>query len=130
MKLEVFKDYKKIFAFLAAGAVGLGVENLVLYIGVDIFEIGLYLSKFLALEAAIITVFYLNDYFAFQEFDKKAYALIRTNFVRAGGTIISFLGLYAGVSLGQHYLVANTFGVVVASIFNYYFERIITWDSV
>ena len=130
MKLEVFKDYRKILAFLMAGAVGLGVENLFLYIGVDLLNVGLYISKLIALEAAIITVFYLNDYFAFNEFDKKAYAILRTNLVRAGGTMISFLGLYAGVSMGQHYLVANTLGVILASIFNYYFERIITWDSV
>lgn len=130
MNLEVFTDYRKIAEFLSAGVVGLVVENGVLFGLVDLASVNLYFSKLVALEAAIVTVFYINDRIAFKEFEKKAYALLRTNAVRAGGTLISFLGLYIGVEFGLHYLVANTVGVGVGSMFNYYFERLTTWDSI
>ena len=130
MKLEVFHDYDKLAGFLLAGVVGLGVENGVLFLMIDYLGYGLLISKALAIEAAIITVFFINDHFAFQEFQKKAYAILRTNLVRSGGTLLSFLGLYIGVEIGLHYMIANTAGVIVGSFFNYYFERVITWDSV
>ncbi len=130
MNWEVFRDYESLTKFLIAGVAGLGVETGVLFLMFDLGSLNLYLSKFVALEAAIVTVFYLNDHYAFEKYDKKAYAILRTNVVRAGGTILSFTGLYVGVELGMHYLIANAIGVVVGSMFNYYFERIITWDSV
>ena len=130
MNWEVFRDYESLIKFLIAGIAGLGVETGLLFLMFDLGSLNLYLSKFVALEAAIVTVFYLNDHYAFEKYDKKAYAILRTNVVRAGGTILSFTGLYVGVELGMHYLIANALGVVVGSMFNYYFERIITWDSV
>lgn len=130
MNLEVFKDYMSLTKFLLAGVVGLVVENGVLFLLFDYGTVNLYVSKLIALEAAIITVFYINDHFAFEQYDKKAYAIIRTNIVRAGGTLISFAGLYIGVELGLHYMIANTLGVGVGSMFNYYFERLKTWNSI
>ena len=130
MNWEVFRDYESLIKFLIAGIAGLGVETGLLFLMFDLGSLNLYLSKFVALEAAIVTVFYLNDHYAFEKYDKKAYAILRTNVVRAGGTALSFTGLYVGVELGMHYLIANALGVGVGSMFNYYFERIITWDSV
>ena len=130
MKLEVFKDYMSLTKFLLAGVVGLVVENGVLFLLFDFGSVNLYISKLVALEAAIVTVFFINDNFAFSEFDKKAFAILRTNLVRAGGTLISFSGLYVGVELGLHYMIANTIGVGLGSMFNYYFERLKTWNSI
>ena len=130
MKLEVFKDYMSLTKFLLAGVVGLVVENGVLFLLFDFGSVNLYISKLVALEAAIVTVFLINDNFAFSEFDKKAFAILRTNLVRAGGTLISFSGLYVGVELGLHYMIANTIGVGLGSMFNYYFERLKTWNSI
>jgi dolichol-phosphate mannosyltransferase len=130
MKLEVFKDYMSLTKFLLAGVVGLVVENGVLFLMFDYGSVNLYISKLVALEAAIVTVFFINDNFAFSEFDKKAFAILRTNLVRAGGTLISFSGLYIGVELGLHYMIANTIGVGLGSMFNYYFERLKTWNSI
>lgn len=131
MNFEVFRDYRRIAEFLGVGVVGLLVENGVLYFMIEFFDIGLVWSKVLALEAAIIVVFYMNDRFTFSQFQKKAYALLRTNLVRGGGTLISFAGLLLGVEfLSLHYLVANSGGVLFGSVFNYYFERVITWDAI
>lgn len=130
MKLEVFKDYMSLTKFLLAGVVGLVVENSVLFLLFDFGSVNLYISKLVALEAAIVTVFFINDNFAFSEFDKKAFAILRTNIVRSGGTLISFAGLYVGVELGLHYMIANTIGVGLGSMFNYYFERLKTWNSI
>ncbi|MFO7794369.1 MAG: GtrA family protein [Candidatus Nanohaloarchaea archaeon] len=130
MKLEVFKDYMSLTKFLLAGVVGLVVENGVLFLMFDYGSVNLYISKLVALEAAIITVFFINDHFAFEEYDKKTYAILRSNIVRAGGTLISFVGLYVGVELGLHYMIANTIGVGLGSMFNYYFERLKTWNSI
>lgn len=128
VELEVFKDYKRILKFLSVGAVGLIVETFVLFIMVEYLDIWLLLSKLIAVEAAIIAVFFLNDSFTFQEFEKNAYALLRTNLVRSGGIIISVSGLYLGVYGGLHYLLANVLGVAAGSLFNYYFERKFTWS--
>jgi len=122
-----FTDYRKVSAFLLAGVVGLGVETIVLVL-LKQLGIGLYLSKLAALEAAILIVFLINDNYAFDDLEKKTYALIRTNLVRSGGTLLSFLGLYLGVRFNLHYLLANTIGVVMGSVFNYYFERVMTWE--
>lgn len=130
MKLEVFKDYMSLTKFLLAGVIGLVVENGVLFLMFDYGSVNLFISKLVALEAAIVTVFFINDNFAFSEFDKKAFAILRTNLVRAGGTLISFSGLYVGVELGLHYMIANTIGVGLGSMFNYYFERLKTWNSI
>ena len=130
MKLEVFKDYMSLTKFLLAGVIGLVVENGVLFLMFDYGSVNLFISKLVALEAAIVTVFFINDNFAFSEFDKKAFAILRTNLVRAGGTLISFSGLYIGVELGLHYMIANTIGVGLGSMFNYYFERLKTWNSI
>ena len=130
MKLEVFKDYMSLTKFLLAGVIGLVVENGVLFLMFDYGSVNLFISKLVALEAAIVTVFFINDNFAFSEFDKKAFAILRTNLVRAGGTLISFSGLYIGVELGFHYMIANTIGVGLGSMFNYYFERLKTWNSI
>ena len=130
MKLEVFKDYMSLTKFLLAGVIGLVVENGVLFLMFDYGSVNLFISKLVALEAAIVTVFFINDNFAFSEFDKKAFAILRTNIVRSGGTLISFAGLYVGVELGLHYMIANTIGVGLGSMFNYYFERLKTWNSI
>jgi len=128
VKLDYFKDYKKITAFLVAGVLGLAVETGVLVILKE-QGVNLYLSKLVAIEAAIIAVFLINDNFAFRGLEKKTYALLRTNLVRSGGTILSFLGLYIGVNIGFHYVSANAFGVIIGSVFNYYFERVLTWNE-
>jgi putative flippase GtrA len=54
MKLEVFKDYMSLTKFLLAGVVGLVVENGVLFLMFDYGSVNLYISKLVALEAAII----------------------------------------------------------------------------
>jgi len=127
VNFDYFRDYKKVSAFLIAGVLGLLVETVVLVV-LNEMGLGLYVSKLVAIEAAIIAVFLVNDNFAFRNLEKKAYALLRTNFVRSGGTILSFAGLYIGVDMGFHYVAANALGVVLGSGFNYYFERVLTWE--
>jgi len=129
MSWQYFKEYDKITAFLIAGVLGLAVETVVL-VGLTEQGLNLYFSKLVAIEAAIISVFFVNDRFAFKTLEKKAYALIRTNIVRTGGTVLSFAGLFIGIDLGFHYVLANAFGVLIGSGFNYYFERVLTWESV
>lgn len=130
MNLHVFRDYESIVKFLIVGAAGFVLETAVLSIFHGVMGVNLFISKALAVESAIIMVFYLNDGFTFKQFKSKTHALLRTNIVRSGGILLSFTGLYLGVSMGIHYLLANILGVIMATGFNYYFERIVTWDSV
>jgi len=130
LNLHVFRDYESIVKFLIVGAAGFVLETAVLFIFHGVMGVNLFISKALAVESAIIMVFYLNDGFTFKQFKSKTYALLRTNIVRSGGILLSFTGLYLGVSMGIHYLLANILGVIMATGFNYYFERIVTWDSV
>gem|GEM_PF-6585638 len=114
---------------MTVGAAGFFLETLVLYVFYGVLEYNLFISKAIAVESAIILVFYLNDGFTFRKFKTKTYALLRTNIVRSGGILLSFIGLYLGVSLGLHYLISNLLGVLLATGFNYYFERTVTWDA-
>ncbi|MFP4038526.1 MAG: GtrA family protein [Candidatus Nanohaloarchaea archaeon] len=129
MNLDVFKDYRKIIMFGLVGGLGLFIDNAVLFLLVDILNINLYISKALSAEASIAVMFILNNSVTFREFEAQAYAFIRSNIVRIGGVIIAFIAIAFGELIGVNYLVSNTAGIAAGFVFNYYFERVLTWNS-
>ncbi|NEU55349.1 GtrA family protein [Halorussus sp. MSC15.2] len=119
--------------FLSVGAVGAVFDNLVLVGLVDVGNLTPVVGKIISGEAAILFMFVLNEWWTFAGTASRSPGaivrrLLRSNVVRLGGVGIALGVLYfLNHYLGVWYLLANTAGIGVGSIFNYVFETIFTW---
>jgi dolichol-phosphate mannosyltransferase len=117
--------------FCLVGLSGVGVNLGILWLLVEKAVLDEVLSSAIAIEISIITNFLLNNYFTFR--DKRQTGsffprLVKFNIVSLAGAAIN-LGLFwfFTSALDVYYILAQVFGIIVATLWNYFLNTIWTW---
>lgn len=128
--LEPLMDLKRTLKFSFTSVVGLGIENLLLFLMVELVALPLIAAKLLGAEVSIATMFVLNNRYTYQgEPGRLLTRFLKSNLVRAGGVFIATAVLIVLESYGVWYLIANVIGVCVGFLFNYGLETAFTWKE-
>lgn len=128
--LEPFMDLKRGFKFSMTSIVGLGVENALLFLMVELLALPLIAAKLVGAEVSIAAMFILNNRYTYEGDPGKVITrFLKSNLVRAGGVLIATGVLMVLESYGIWYLLANVIGVCVGFVFNYGLETVYTWKE-
>jgi len=124
----------RLVQFATVGLVGTTIDFAVLITLVERWELPLELAKVIAVEAAILVMFVLNDRWTFSQWGKDGYRVLlqrlgTSNAVRLGGLTVATVVLSALVRLfGVPYLVANALGIACGFVVNFLAESYFTWS--
>lgn len=122
----------RIFWFGLVGAIGTGINTSVLWFLKSFIGVNYVLSGFIGIEAAVFSIYWMNNRFTFSPFSKSGKdffrGALRSNLIRMGGISIQLGVLFLLVELFSiYYLLANFLGVLTAFLFNYLFESLFNW---
>ena len=124
----------RLVRFGTVGFVGTMVDFAVLITLVERWELPLELAKVIAVEAAILVMFVLNDRWTFSQWGKDGYRSLlarlgTSNAVRLGGLSVATVVLSLLVRLfGVSYLLANAVGIACGFVVNFLAESYFTWS--
>jgi putative flippase GtrA len=126
---------ERVGQFITTGAVGVGVELVVLAALVETAVTGRFVGGVVGKEAAVFVMFALNEVWTFSDSGRPGLvALVRrlllSNVARATGNGVA-LAVYTILYLwlGVWYLLAAVVGIVAGFLFNYLLEGLWTWES-
>jgi len=127
------KRLEQYFKFGVIGVVGAIINTILLYAFTEYLGMYYMLSAFLSIEAAIISMFFLNNKFTFKPlkkgFEQIIKGLIRSNIIRSVGIIVQLGILYSLTEyFGINYLVSNLAGILIGGIFTFYGEKYHNWN--
>jgi putative flippase GtrA len=97
---------------------------------VGAFDTGLLLASLVALEISIVVRFELNDRWTFAGLSRTSHSqrFIRANAGSIGGPMISLAAVNLLTPfLGMNYLVANSFGIALGTVWNWYWSTRVVW---
>ncbi len=119
--------------FTLVGAVGVGVNLLLLYLFTDVFGFYYMISGVIAVAISIITNFILNDVFSFGnksglKLRKNARFCVYSSIALVGITINLASLFVLTTYMGVYYLFSSFFGILVAYGWNLIMNRRITWN--
>ncbi len=128
-----FKDISRMIKFAMVGALGVIFNESILYLLTEKIGIFYLISGVVAIEASIIFVFLLNDFFVFR--DRRAPGkfqffkrLVKSNLARVGGMIINLAILFLLVEFFYiYYLLANLVDIALGFLFNYSLSFVWVW---
>jgi len=120
------------FAFV--GTLGVFVNLGTLYVLVEKFTLPLYITWIIAVLVSILSNFLLNDLFTFRD---RSVLGVMSYFQRIGlyyglslaAIVVNFIIFQSGLSLGLHYLIAATIGILITSVLNYKFASSFVWEN-
>lgn len=122
---------QRLFRFCAVGASGVLVNSVMLHGLAGLAGLPLMIAAALATETAILSNFALNDAWTFGRIQRRHRTLVRAlryNAVCLGGLVISVSAMAMTVELLRaHYLIANLFGIGLATAWNFAVNAHITW---
>ncbi|MBD2588014.1 glycosyltransferase [Synechococcus elongatus] len=122
--------------FVGAGATGVIVDSVVLYLLHDPSRLGwpLLLSKFIAAEVAILNNFVFNEFWTFGDLARGSQRrywprrFLKFNLICSLGIFLNLLILSLLVEgLKLHYLPSNWVAIAVVTLWNFWLNRKLTW---
>jgi putative flippase GtrA len=126
---------ERVRQFITTGAVGVGVELVVLAAVVEAGLTGRFVGGVVGKEAAVLVMFALNESWTFADSGRPGVRalgrrLVLSNVARATGNGVA-LAVYTILFLwlGVWYLLAAVAGIVAGFLFNYLLEGLWTWQS-
>ena len=115
------KEHKKFLKFCVVGLSGIIINEGLLWTLTDFAGFFYLISSAIAIEASILSNFFLNDIWTFKRQRKTRFLarLGKFNLARivALGINLAILGILT--SLGLHYLISNLIGIAIATLFTY-----------
>ena len=132
LSLQMLSDHGNFLVrFGLVGMSGVGVNYMLLYLLVEVGNLNPLLAASVATEAAILSNFTFNNLWTFRYTRPKTSwrrRALQYNLFCLGGLVISVLVLAVLTCLVNiHYLVANTFAIGAATLWNYGANRYWTW---
>jgi dolichol-phosphate mannosyltransferase len=123
----------RFFKFGLVGASGIIVNMGLLWIFRELLHLPFFISGFLAIELSIVTNFVLNDIWTWRDRRNRSFVsrLIRYN-AAAAFTAFGFnylVLLVAVYAFGINYIPANLFGIIVASLLNFFINHNWTYSA-
>jgi putative flippase GtrA len=124
----------KYVRFAAIGAFGAVVNTGLLYAFTEFAGLHYLISAATSIEIAVITVFFLNNYFTFSNTKETVHhivdGIIRSNLVRVVGIGVQMGLLFLLTEIvGLYYILSNVFAIFVASLFNFTGEKRFNWQE-
>jgi len=120
--------------FASIGALGAIVNTVLLYALTDVAGLHYMVSGALSIEAAIVTMFFLNNRFTFSPVKRGLRqiidGLIVSNLVRSVGVAAQLALLYVLTDVfNMYYLLSNIFAIFVSSILTFVGENRFNWTG-
>jgi putative flippase GtrA len=132
-RLRALLSTTRFAQFAGVGLVGATVDNVVLFLLVELTALGPVLAKVIAWELAIVVIFLVNEHWTFAEQGTSgpralSRRFLRSNLVRLGGLLVALSVLAILVyRFAIWYVAANLAGMSIGFFVNYTFESLYTW---
>ena len=107
--------------FAVVGASGVIVNEGLLALLTEIYNVPVSISGIIAIESSIITNFLLNNFWTWHDVRNKSFIrrLVQYHSVSIIAGIVNYVILIGLTFFGLHHLVANLIGIAVATIINF-----------
>lgn len=118
--------------FLAAGIIGMIIDNLLLFTMHNHTSIHVVIAKVVSAETSIAAMFLINDRWTFKQQNKRSKfrRFLRSNGVRLFGLGVGTAAFYTFYLMEIPLIIANIMGIGTGFIFNYFFENLLTWEKI
>jgi len=133
MRLRALADPTRLGQFAGVGLTGATVDNVALFVLVELTVLGPVVAKVIAWELAIVIIFAINERWTFAAHGAVGpralgRRFVRSNAVRFGGFLVT-LSVLAILVYGFDvwYMAANVIGIGVGFVVNYTCESLYTW---
>lgn len=118
--------------FLVVGAVGLAVNQGMLFLLAEFSALPLRAASPIAIFASMLVTFSLNEVWTWH--DRGSGRIVQRALlygtINSGGLLINWgILLYLEQEAGVHYLLANLIGAAIAAVWNFGLNNVITWRS-
>ncbi len=125
LRLSKYRTLK----FMTVGTSGIAVNNGVLWLLISSANVQPLLADVFSIEASIISNFLLNNFWTFRgrEGGKFPYKLIKYHGSVTIGAIINFVTFALLLTLGLNIIIANTIGIILGFISNYFLSEFFVW---
>jgi dolichol-phosphate mannosyltransferase len=115
--------------FLLVGAIGLAINQVILFILVDFTAITVAMASPVAIATSMLATFTLNERWTWHDRGRGPIvnrALLYGS-INSAGLVINWFTLVALNRLGLNYLIANLVGAGLAAIWNFSLNHAFTW---
>jgi putative flippase GtrA len=115
--------------FLLVGAVGLGVNQGVLFALVDQANLAVAMASPIAILLSMIVTFIMNERWTWHDRGQGRilHRAMLYGSINSGGLLINWLTLVSLHQTGLDYLVANLVGAGIAAVWNFSLNHALTW---
>lgn len=115
--------------FLLVGAVGLGVNQGLLFGLVGLAGIAVAAASPVAILLSMVVTFTLNEHWTWQDRGqgRLLHRAMLYGSINSGGLIINWLFLVSLERMGMNYLLANLIGAGIAAVWNFSLNHALTW---
>ena len=115
--------------FLLVGAIGLGVNQSVLFALVDQVSLAVAMASPIAIFLSMIVTFTLNERWTWHDrgHGRILHRALLYGSINSGGLLINWLMLVSLHRIGMDYLVANLIGAGIAAVCNFSLNHALTW---
>jgi putative flippase GtrA len=115
--------------FLLVGAIGLAVNQGVLFALVDQVQLAVAMASPIAILLSMIVTFTLNERWTWHDrgHGRIVNRALLYGSINSGGLLINWLTLVSLHRIGMDYLVANLIGAGIAAIWNFSLNHALTW---
>jgi dolichol-phosphate mannosyltransferase len=117
--------------FLLVGAIGLGVNQGLLFALVDWGAWTVAIASPVAILVSMVVTFLLNERWTWHDRGTGPilHRALLYGSINSGGLLINWFLLVSLHDMGLNYLIANLFGAGVAAIWNFTLNHVITWRA-
>lgn len=115
--------------FLLVGAIGLGVNQGLLFALVGLAGLSVVVASPVAIFLSMVVTFALNEQWTWNDRGqgRVLHRALMYGSINSGGLLINWLILVALDRSGMNYLVANLVGAGIAAIWNFSLNHALTW---
>ena len=115
--------------FLFVGAIGLGVNQGVLFALVDQAGLAVAMASPIAILLSMVVTFTLNERWTWQDrgHGRILHRALLYGSINSGGLLINWLTLVSLERIGLNYLIANLVGAGIAAVWNFSLNHALTW---
>jgi dolichol-phosphate mannosyltransferase len=117
--------------FLLVGAIGLAVNQGVLYALVGLAGLAVFSASPVAILLSMVVTFVLNEHWTWRDRGQGliAHRALLYGSINSGGLLINWLLLISLERIGVNYLLANLVGAGIAAIWNFSLNHALTWRN-
>jgi putative flippase GtrA len=117
--------------FLVVGALGLAVNQGLLFALVDWVGLAVVLASPIAILASMVVTFVFNERWTWH--DRGSGSIVQRAMlygsINSGGLLINWVTLLSLERVGLNYLIANLIGAGIAAVWNFSLNHVITWRA-